>query len=30
MDHPHQVRQFWNCTFFQDMGALMAAKNTTN
>ena len=29
IDHPHQVRQFWNCTFFQEMGALMAAKKMT-
>ena len=29
IDHPHQVKQFWSCTFFQEMGALIAAKNTT-
>ena len=28
IDHPHQVRSFWNCIFFQEMGALMPAKNT--
>ena len=29
MDQPHQTRQFWNCTFFQEMGAEIAAKKMT-
>ena len=30
MDHPQQTRQFWNCAFFQDMGAEIAAKFQAN